>query len=87
MENKQKNFKYCDMCKQEEAKSLCPTCFCYYCDNFFKPVHEKGKNKEHKTEKIDYFIPIDTRCSDHDKNPINLFCIDEKGNYISIIFI
>ena len=80
MENKQKNFKKCDICKVKEAKSLCPQCFSYYCDICFKAVHENEENKEHKKEKIDYFVPIDTRCSEHENIPINLFCIDEKSN-------
>ena len=88
MEINQKNFKQCDMCKQEEAKSFCPTCFCYYCDDCFKCVHEKGKNKEHKKEKIDYFVPIDIRCPEHNGDNISLFCLDEKGNiYFYIILI
>ena len=45
----------------------------------FKCVHESKNNKEHKKETIDYNVPIDTRCPDHDTIPINLFCIDEKG--------
>ena len=32
-------------------------------------------------EKIDYFVPIDTWCPEHNKNPINLFCLDEKGKF------
>ena len=74
MEVKQKNFKQCDMCKAKEATSLCPQCFSYYCDNCFKPVHENEKKKEHKKEKIDYFVIIDTRCPEHDKILIN-FCV------------
>ena len=43
------------------------------------------KNSQHIKEKIDYNVPIDTRCQDHNTVPINLFCIDEKGNiYINI---
>ena len=80
MENKQKNFKQCDMCKVDEATSLCPQCFSNYCDGCFKPVHEKKENKDHKKEAIDYNVQIDTRCPDHSGNNINLFCIDEKGN-------
>ena len=53
MENNQKNFKQCDICKEREATSLCPHCFSYYSDNCFKPVHEGLKNKEHKKENID----------------------------------
>ena len=37
-------------------------------------------NKEHKKEVIDYNVPIDTWCPLHEKNAINLFCLDEKGN-------
>ena len=80
MEINPKNFKLCDMCKVEEAKSLCLNCFSYYCDGCFKQVHQKKENSEHKTQKVDVFVPIDTRCPDHEKIPINLFCIDYKGN-------
>ena len=76
---KKKNLKQCDICKAEEATSLCPQCFSYYCDGCFKQVHEKENNKEHKKEKIDYYVPIDTRCPEHAKIIINLFCLDEKG--------
>ena len=79
MEKKQKNYKLCDICKDVEATSLCPQCFCYYCDKCFKFVYESNNNKSHKKETIDYNVPIDTRCPDHDTIPINLFCIDEKG--------
>ena len=79
MEISQKNFKQCDICKEREATCLCHQCFSYYCDNCFKPAHEGSKNKDHKKEKIDDFIPIDTRCPDHKGNNINLFCLDEKG--------
>ena len=85
MEINQKNFKQCDMCKDKEAISLCPQCFSYYCDVCHKAVHENTKNSQHKKEKIDYNVPIDTRCPDHSGNNINLFCLDEKGKiYINI---
>ena len=87
MENKQKNFKQCDMCKVDEATSLCPQCFSYYCDGCFKQVHEKKENKEHKKEAIDYNVPIDTRCPEHDMVPTNLFCIDEKGKIYEYLII
>ena len=79
MEINQKNYKLCDICKDIEATSLCPQCFCYYCDKCFKCVHECKNNKSHKKELIDYNVPIDTRCPDHSGNNINLFCIDEKS--------
>ena len=85
MEVNHKNFKQCDMCKYEEATSLCPQCFSYYCDECFKPVHKNKNNSYHKIEKIDVFVPIDTRCPMHDTIPMNLFCIDDKGNNIYII--
>ena len=84
MEFQQKNFKQCDMCKDAEATSLCPQCFSYYCDICFKSVHDREKNKTHNKEKIDHFVPIDTRCPEHQNIPINLFCIEEKGNIINI---
>ena len=87
MENKQKNFKQCNMCKVVEATSLCPQCFCYYCDECYKPVHGRKENKDHKKEAIDYNVPIDTRCPDHDMVPTNLFCIDEKGKIYEYLII
>ena len=82
MEVNQKNFTQCNICKDMEATSLCPQCFSYYCDDCFKTVHKRKRNSEHKAEKVDVFVPIDTRCPEHDDVPINLFCIDDKGNYI-----
>ena len=79
MEINKKNFKQCDMCKDAEATSLCSECFNYYCDACYKTVHDRKKNIEHKKEKIDYFVPIDTWCPKHKKNAMNLFCLDEKG--------
>ena len=85
MEINQKNFKQCDMCKDKEATSLCSQCFIYYCDACYKPVQKKTKNSQHIKEKIDYNVPIDTRCPEHNTISINLFCIDEKCNiYINI---
>ena len=45
----------------------------------FKFVHDRKENSGHKREKIDYFVPIDTVCPEHDGIKINLFCLDEKG--------
>ena len=82
-----KNFKQCDMCKDKEATSLCHQCFSYYCNTCFKSVHEGTKNYEHKKEKIDNLVQIDTRCPEHETIPINLFCIDDKGNILYLIII
>ena len=85
MEGIKKNFKLCEIC-ENEATGFCLKCFSYFCDKCFKYVHENNKTKNnHKKEKIDYFVPIDTKCPDHTQNPINLFCIDEKGNNIILI--
>ena len=76
-----KNFKQCEIC-EIEANNLCLECSNYYCDECYKYVHDKKAKKNHKKEKIDYFAPIDTKCIDHPKNPLNLFCVDEKGKKI-----
>ena len=39
---------------------------------------KKGSN--HKKEQIVPYVPIDIKCSLHPKNPISLFCLEEKGN-------
>lgn len=82
MEMNIKNFKQCETCKIEEAKTLCPQCYSYYCDSCFEFVHNKKKNNNHNKETIDYFVPMDVKCPDHEGNRMSLFCVDEKGNNI-----
>ena len=76
----QKNNKQCEICKDREAITLCFDCHSYFCEACFKYVHDIKKNNNHRKEKIDLFIPIDTKCPEHEGNLMNLFCIDEKGN-------
>ena len=84
MENIQSKVKLCELC-HSEAKCLCFECFMYFCDSCFKFIHEKSTNKEHKKENIDYFVPIDFKCTEHPKNLLNLFCLDEKGKIINYL--
>ena len=79
MEISQNIIKKCEIC-QSQATNICFKCFSYFCESCFKFVHDKQVNKDHKKEKVDYFIPIDIKCQIHPKNIINLFCVDEKGN-------
>ena len=84
---KNNNIKLCEICGIE-ASSLCLQCISYFCDDCFKYVHDKKINLNHKKENIDYFIQIDTKCPDHPKIPITLFCVDEKGKiYLYNIYI
>ena len=85
MEIIKKNSKQCEICKDEEATSLCLDCYNYFCEACFKFVHNRKKNSNHKKEKIDLFVPIDIMCPDHGRNSMNLFCIDEKGK-IQILY-
>ena len=89
MEDKQKNFKLCDIC-ESQATLLCLECLTnYYCDSCYKLIHDKKTKANHKKEKIDYYVPIETRCPEHPKVELNLFCLDEKGNnnkYIIILY-
>ena len=78
MEEIQNKVKKCEIC-QAEATSIWYKCFSYFCESCFKFVHDKQPNRDHKKEKIDYFVPIDIKCPEHTKNIINLFCVDEKG--------
>ncbi len=76
----QKSVKLCEMCKVREAINLCFDCNSYFCELCYKFVHDLKQNSNHKKEKIDLFIPIDTKCPEHEGSPMNLFCIDDKGN-------
>ena len=80
MEENQKNYKLCDICKSK-ASLICLDCISnYYCEPCYKLIHDKKANSNHKKEKVDYFFPIETKCSEHPNNPLNLFCVKEKGN-------
>ena len=81
MQRNQKNYKQCEIC-EIEATCLCLKCYNYYCDACYKYAHDKKKSNNHKKEKIDYFVPMDTKCPDHEGNRINLFCVNEKGKNI-----
>ena len=78
MDKNHKIYKSCEICK-EEATCLCLECTSYYCEECYKYVHKKQINSQHKQEKIDYFCQIDTKCPEHPKHIISLFCLDEKG--------
>ena len=80
MEVKSK-IKKCVFCLME-ATCLCYKCLEYYCDSCYNIAHKSEERKNHKKEKIDYFLPMDMKCPEHNLNPINLFCVDEKGNKI-----
>ena len=71
------DFKKCDICKTK-ATCLCHKCMCYFCDSCFKFVHSKDANTNHAKENIDYFVPIDLKCPEHNLNAMDLFCVDEK---------
>ena len=81
MEEKKKNFKLCDIC-ESQAILLCLECERnnYYCDSCYKLAHDKKPKSNHKKEKIDYYVPIETRCPEHPNVALNLFCINEKSN-------
>ena len=85
MEVNQKNFKKCEIC-EVEATCLCMQCISYFCNECYKLIHDKKAKSGHKKEKIDYFIPMDTRCPEHPPNYMNLFCLEEKSKNF-IIFI
>ena len=82
MDKNAHNFIKC-ICEQDAA-CLCFECMLYYCDDCFKYIHDKTLNKNHKKEKLDYFVPIELKCHEYPKNNLNLFCTDERGknNYI-----
>ena len=86
MEKKNNLIKVCDLCG-EKATCLCFQFKLYFCDRCHKFIHDFKINSQHKKESIDYFIPIDLKCPEHNKVPLNLFCIDEKGILYIFIFL
>ena len=78
MEVKSK-IKKCEICLID-ATCLCYKCLQYFCDSCFNLVHKNEERKSHKKEKIDHNISMDMKCPVHNLNPLNLFCVNEKGN-------
>ena len=83
-EPKSKNIKECEMC-DSSATCLCFKCNNYFCESCFKLIHNLKKNLNHKKENIDPFVPIELKCPYHSQNPMNLFCINEKGKFINLL--
>ena len=53
-----------------------------YDETQVEPVMEEYISKLRENvweEKIDLYFPIDIKCQKHPQNPMNLFCLDEKG--------
>ena len=76
--DKMNTIKKCDICLSY-ATVLCYECLNYFCDTCYKYVHDKENNANHKKEKMDDFVPTEIKCSKHLKNPLSLFCVEEKG--------
>ena len=73
--------KECEMCGAEST-NVCYKCLLYTCDSCFKIIHNKPPKNQQIKEKIDLYIPIDTKCPLHPTSPNNLFCIDDRGKII-----
>ena len=86
MESSKINIRACEICGSY-ATSLCFKCISYFCDSCYKFVHEKEQNSKHIKENIDPYVPIYTKCPDHPKIIMNLFCNDEKGKFIYFLII
>ena len=82
----QPNIRKCEVCLVD-ATCLCFECMSYFCDTCFKSSHNNEARKSHKKEKIDYYVPIDVKCPEHKLIPMNLFCLDEKSNLNTILFL
>ena len=85
MEKLNKLIKQCEICIKSDATCLCYECNSYFCERCYKVIHDIKEDSKHKKENIDLFVPIDLKCSEHPKDRINLFCLDDRGNYIFLI--
>ena len=68
----------------ENATNICFKCIMYLCDSCDKAIHNMKLSKQHKKEKIDFFVPMDIKCPEHPNDRISLFCTDENGKIIFI---
>ena len=83
--NLSKTIKECEICNSN-VNCLCMKCKSYFCENCYKIIHDLKKDSNHIKENIDPFVPIDLKCPEHPDNPMNLFCVEEKGklNYLFV---
>ena len=72
--------KKCDYCRSD-ASDVCFKCNDFFCNNCYKIIHELRKDSEHKKIEINPYLSIDLFCPMHPKNPLELFCLDDKGNF------
>ena len=84
MKKQNKLIKSCEICIKSDATCLCYECNSYFCERCYKVIHEIKDDPKHKKEIIDLFVPIDLKCSEHPKDRLNLFCIDDKETCCSI---
>ena len=84
MKKPNKLIKSCEICIKSDATCLCYECNSYFCERCFKVIHDIKYDPIHKKEKIDFFVPIELKCSEHPKDRLNLFCIDDKEACCSI---
>lgn len=68
--------KLCEQC-DEEATLFCPDCYKFYCPECSESIHKKESKKGHKIEAIPKGVTVHTMCPRHNKNPLELFCVDE----------
>ena len=79
MESKQNFLKKCEICCKD-ASCLCFLCQSYFCERCYKVIHDLKNNPQHKKENMDPYVPIHVKCPEHPNVPMNLFCVEEKGN-------
>ena len=77
--------KKCDFC-MSEASLICFQCKKYYCDKCFKIIHDIKKDMSHEETKINPYLSIDFFCPEHKEYPLELFCLNDKGKFYSIIY-
>ena len=70
--------KTCEVCG-DIANTLCLECNKYLCDECDALVHKRERNKSHKREVIDKNLPVDTKCPEHTKYPLEYLCENDCG--------
>jgi len=76
--------KKCNLCNSDSFW-ICFQCKKYYCDKCWKIIHEIKKEKAHEKTKINPYLSLDFFCSNHQEYPLELFCLNDKGNFNFII--
>jgi hypothetical protein len=72
-----------EQCEVETGKIFCKQCDSIFCGNCFEFLHRSEKKKKHEKKTIEGEF-ISQKCSKHENQKLNFFCMEEKVKCCSL---